>query len=133
MADVNIIGVAAAAVASMVLGMIWYGPLFGKKWVELSGHQMGSGDKAKMPMLYGAAFIGSLVTAYVLAMFIGLIGGTTPMDGAITGFWAWLGFVATTSLGMVLWEMKPVKLYALNNAYNLVNFAVMGAIVAAMG
>jgi hypothetical protein len=38
----------------------------------------------------------------------------------------WLGFIATTSLGMVLWEGKSWKLYAINIGYYFVTFIIGG-------
>lgn len=37
--DINYLAVIAAGVASMVVGSLWYGPLFGRKWVALSGRR----------------------------------------------------------------------------------------------
>ena len=34
---VNYWAIVAGAVLSMVIGAIWYGPLFGKKWMEIVG------------------------------------------------------------------------------------------------
>ena len=50
-------------------------------------------------------------------------------EGALLGIMVWLGFVATMTIGGVLWEGKPMKLYFLNNAYNIIQFALMGAIL----
>ncbi len=131
--SVNPAAVVVCAVVSMVLGMLWYGPLFGKKWMELTGKKMSDmGNKADMPKLMAAAFVGSLVAAYVMAVIVKFSSASTPVEGIMTGFWVWLGFIATVSLNMVLWEGKPVKLYVLNNAHQLVNFAIMGAIIVAM-
>ncbi len=132
--NVNFVAVVISAVISMVIGMLWYGPLFGKKWMELTGKKMGEmGNKEEMPKLYVAALAASLVAAYMLAVFIKFVQAATPVDGAITGFWVWLGFIATVSLNEVLWGKRPLGLYLLNNGHELVNFAIIGAIIAAMG
>tara|TARA_B100000315_G_C14350442_1_gene483739 strand:+ start:388 stop:786 length:399 start_codon:yes stop_codon:yes gene_type:complete len=130
---VNNIAVLVAAIGSMVVGMLWYGPLFGQKWVKLMGWNKAEAKKkqeaGKKSLVY--AFIGTLVTAYVLAMFIGNLGASGPRAGAIVGFWIWLGFLATSQVGRVLWEGSPKQLYYLNTFFNLVNLAVMGAIIGA--
>ncbi len=135
MMSVNFAAVVVAAVASMVLGFLWFGPLFGKKWMELSGHKMGDMEskKGSMGTSYLAMFVGYLVSAYVLANIVKFSGAASLVEGAITGFMVWLGFVATVTLGMVLWDGKPVQLYLLTNAYQVINFALMGAILFAMG
>lgn len=132
---VNLAAVLTAAVVSMLIGMLWYGKLFARQWMSLAG--MKAADMAKMKKQgvgksYAAAFIGALLTAYVLAWFVDIIVAVpAPLWGAIIGFMVWLGFIATVTAGSVLWEGKPQKLYLLNNAYHLINMAIMGAIVAA--
>lgn len=37
MVPVNYLAILVAAVLSMVLGFLWYGPLFGKEWTKLMG------------------------------------------------------------------------------------------------
>jgi len=130
--EINLAAVVGAAVASMVVGFVWYGPLFGKKWMKLSGVSMKDieSKKAGMPKTYAMAFVAALVTAYVLALFVDYTEAKTIMGGAVTGFWLWLGFIATTELGSVLWEGKPKQLYLLNAAHGLVALLVMGAILA---
>ncbi len=39
-------------------------------------------------------------------------------------------FVATVTLGSVLYEKRSFSLYALNNGYQLVSLVVMGAVLA---
>ncbi len=133
---VNFVAVVAAAVVAFVTGMIWYGPLFGKAWMKLSGISEKDAAKGKknsnMPMLFAVQFVTALVTAYVLAMFVGFVGATTAVGGAMVGFWAWLGFLATASLGMVLWEGKPMELYLLKNGHLLIELVLMGLILAVM-
>jgi len=68
--------------------------------------------------------------SYVLAHFVDYAEAATAMDGIILGFWVWIGFLATTQIGSVLWEGKPVKLYLINTLHYLVALAVMATILA---
>ncbi len=130
--DVNFLAVILCGVAAMVVGYFWYSKmLFGKEWMKLSGVTDAQMKKANsnMMMLYGTMFVASLVMAYVLAHFAKYAGALTLMDGVVAGFWAWLGFVATTMLTGVLYEGKSLKLYAINAGYQLVTLVVMGIIL----
>ncbi|SRR3989344_175255 len=129
-----------AAVVSHALGFLWYGPLFGKKWMALMKFTEKDMEKAKqkgMAKTYSMSFVASLVTAAVLAFlvkdFVDITGATpvlwNALGGALVGALIWLGFVATKSLGSVFWEGKSWNLYFLNTAYDLVNLLLMGAIV----
>ena len=134
MVNVNYVAVLVAAVASMIIGGLWYSVLFGKVWMNLSGmdeKKVAAAKKKGMAASYVAAYVGSAVMAYVLAHFAKYAGAATPLDGAMAGFWAWLGFVVPVISGTVLWEGKPMKLFILKVAHYLVALVVMGAIVAA--
>lgn len=133
---INYLAVVAAAAASMVIGMAWYGFLFGQRWVRLMGWtpEEIEAAKAKGRKSYALAALGSLVMAYVLTH--SLVFASAYLDaagvqaGLMAGFWNWLGFVAPVTLGAVLWEGKPWKLWVLNNGYWLVSLLVMGVILA---
>ena len=130
---VNYMAVLVAAVAAFALGFFWYSPMaFGKQWMKLSGISAKQTKAKKNSMMSNmlVGFISTLVMAYVLANFVSVLNITTWLNGAIAGFWIWLGFVGTVTLGGVLWKGEPVKLWVLNNAHNLLSLAVMGAIIA---
>lgn len=134
---INYLAVVIAAVASMVLGFLWYGPLFGKQWAKLMGwsEKDMATMKAKggMGKLYFIQALGSLIMSYVLAhalIFAGKYTNTSGISaGLMVGFFNWLGFIAPVTLGSVLWEGKSWKLWFLNNAYYLVTLSVMGVIL----
>jgi hypothetical protein len=49
--------------------------------------------------------------------------------GLEAALWSWLGFVAPVSLGAVLWDGKPWKLWFINAGYFLATLLVMGLIL----
>ena len=137
MVDVNYWAVLAGAIASMVIGALWYGPLFGKQWMALSGfsrEQLESQKAKGMGKRYGLMFVGSLLMAFVLSH--SLVFASTYLDingymaGLMSAFWNWLGFIVPVTIGSVLWDGKPWKLWILNNAYHLVTLSVMSVILA---
>ena len=139
---INYLAVLAAAVSSMVVGYIWYGPLFGKQWMAavcpdpMQMEQMKAKMKAQggMGKSYGLMFVGSLLMAYTLAH--ALVFASTYLKawgfsaGLMAGFWNWLGFIAPVLFSAVLWENKSMKAYVLNAGYYLVTLCVMGVILA---
>ena|SRR3989338_5116441 len=137
---INYLAVLSCGVISMVLGFLWYGPLFGKLWMSLSGMSLErieaakGGGSLKMWKGYTLSFVGSLVMAYVLAH--ALVFASSYLDasgisaGLTAGFWNWLGFIAPVTLGGVLWEGKTWKLWVLNNAYQLLLLLIMGVVLA---
>ncbi|OIO64154.1 hypothetical protein AUJ68_07030 [Candidatus Woesearchaeota archaeon CG1_02_57_44] len=130
----DVIGIIVATVVSTALGMWWYGPGFGKLWTQLAGiSKKQRADARKMaPKAMLAGIISTLVMAYVMDLFIIMAGAGTAAAGTLIGLLAWLGFIATTSFGRVIWEGGSVRLYYLNSAYNLLSLALMGAILAVL-
>ena len=135
--------VIGAVIVAVVLGFVWYGPLFGKQWMRLVGISHEQMEDAKrrgmagMWRTYLMMIVGTLVMAYVLAHVIAAfgealgesIGGT----GATAGLWMWLGFVAPVTLGSVLWENRPWKYWFIVSGYYLVSLVLMGIIIASGG
>ncbi len=131
--DINYLAVFIAAASTMILGFIWYGPLFGKQWAKM----MGMDTKEKMakvkkeaPKLYGISFVLALLTAYVLAHVLSFANAHTISDGAQGAFWAWLGFVMPVQATNAMFNNKSFKLFSIDTGYQLVCFLVMGAILA---
>ncbi len=133
--DVNYLAVFVSGIIVMVIGGFWYSPLlFGNIWMRLSGHATKDLDKAKskgMTKAYVINFIAALVMVYVLAHFVVYANALTWIEGVQLGFWVWLGFIATSMIGLVLWDMKPFTLYVINSGYYLVVLMISGAILAA--
>jgi hypothetical protein len=128
--------VLVAALASMVVGFLWYSPiLFARPWMRLMGYD--PDDKAKLAEMrkgagktYALAFVASIVSAVVLAKIIEITTVNTVLYGMKVGFAVWLGFVTTVQLTGALFGKQPTKLYLINTGYQLVCYLAMGAILA---
>ncbi len=131
MVDVNWIAILFCAVLSMVIGSMWYGPLFGKTWTKLVGLSKEDLEKEKktMPRTYSAMFVSAIITSFVLAVIINMAPQPSVMAGITGAFWVWLGFIAAVKLSDVLFEKKPMKLYLIEIGYYLVFILVAGAIL----
>lgn len=138
MVEVNYLAIFAVTFLSVILGSLWYGPLFGKTWIKLMGWsksemEKGAEDKSAMMKSYGLQTLGSLFMAFVLLHTLvfakAYLGEDGVLAGIQTGFWNWLGFIAPVTLTNVLWEGKPWKLWLINNGYYLVLLTVSGVIL----
>ena len=125
--SVNLWPVLAAAVVNMVVGSLWYGPIFGKMWKNLMGFTDESMKSMKLSVSQAMAmgFVTSLIMAYVLSHFVVISGAINAGAAWELAFWIWLGFMATTSAGGFIWEGRPFKLFVLNAAEELVALSLM--------
>src|SRR3989338_2052753 len=133
--SVNFLAVLVSAIASMVVGSIWYGPLFGKKFMNAMGMDTWSPEKKEsmkkgMMLTYLWQFIASLVMFYVFAWLLGALGAKSPMDGIQAAFWLWLGFIVPTKFGEQLLGGK-MGLFWIGISGSLVTMLAAGLIIGA--
>ena len=132
---VNFWAILVSAVASMVIGSVWYGPLFGKMFMREMGMDQWSPEKQaemkkSMMLTYVWQFIASLVMFYVLARIMALVGWVGAVGGLHAAFWLWIGFIVPLALGNALWGGK-MKLFWLSIGNTLLTLLAAGLIIGA--
>ncbi|MDP4185647.1 MAG: DUF1761 domain-containing protein [Bacteroidota bacterium] len=126
---VNYGAVLLSAVMSMLIGSLWYSPfVFGKKLVELNGMTEEELEK-RYPnvVMYGSSFLLSFFAALVLALFLDSF--LTWANGVIDGILIALFLIGTSRASAMLLDKQPAKLYLIHVGYDVVRYAVMGAII----
>jgi len=136
---INYWAVAACMVSSVIIGFAWYGPLFGKPWMKLSGISMPDKKPSFLVMLkpIGISLLGALLMSLILGhwlVFSAVVLGVTGIKGGLQGaFWLWLGLTVPVSVSVVAWEGKPWKLFLIHSGYWLVLLSVMSLILSRWG
>lgn len=121
--DINYLAVLVCAVVPMLIGSMWYGPIFGKAWLAVVGKTEEDLKKDFNPAkTYGLTVVANFIVAYVLARIMGYAGASTIMDGLVISSLCWLGFVACVFYINNLFEQRPNKLLLINIFYH---FAVL--------
>lgn len=137
--QINFWAVLVAAVASMGIGYVWYGPLFGKKFTSAMGMKpMGEWNseeiakmKKGMTMKYVWQFVASVVMIYVLAWLMWSLNQVSVMGGLTAAFWVWIGFVVPLKFSDALWIQGKMSLFWLGIGNTLVTLLAAGAIIGA--
>jgi hypothetical protein len=131
----NIWTIIVAVIASFVLGWIWYGPLFGKIWMQSQTIDHMKAEAMKKGMVKSAvtqliATIISVIVFTSLASALSLVG-----FGALAGlaFWIWLGFIASVTIGTVVWEGKSWSFFFVLAGYNLVSLLITSLVISIIG
>lgn len=131
----NYLAVFFASLAGFVLGSIWFGALFGKQYMKLTGMTQEKVDEFKkqgmiksgMARKYAITYIGALVMAFVLAHT--RIVAVSIFDSFMTALWVWLGFMVPVSMSEVLWGKQPIKLWMITISFYFVELFLMGIIL----
>lgn len=132
---INYWAILASMVSSVLIGFVWYGPLFGKKWMALSGIVMPDKKPALSEMLKPivislvGAFFMALTLAHSIAFSNAFLGTDGVMAAMQAAFWNWLGFMVPVSLSMVAWEEKPWTLFLIHAGYWLALVGAMATIL----
>lgn len=114
----------------MAVGFAWYSPpLLLKPWQTLTGVTQET-MQAGLAKAMVVDVIASLIMAFALANIIGASGITDWLNGALAGFWVWLGFIATVLVSLWGYENRSLKLIAINLGNNLIALVLMGALLA---
>lgn len=132
MISVNLTAVLVASIVAMGVGFAWYSEaVFGKRWMKLEGLDKSKLDKSGMAQKFALMFLATLISAYILSLFIHYAGAAGWILGAKTGLWAWLGFVMPAGLGNHLFSKKPFELFLVQTGHHLTGLLLMGAIIGA--
>jgi hypothetical protein len=132
---VNYWAIAAGAVLSMLIGAIWYGPIFGKKWMEVAGFDAADLEARKKMQkaagpLYAVQFLLTLFQVLVLAH---LVADTKIAGGLERSLWIWAAFVIPTLAGAVMWTNEKGNLkwarFLIQGGYQLVMFITFGLLL----
>jgi hypothetical protein len=127
--NINWLSVLISAVSAFFLGGIWYGPMFGKAWMEAFGFTEPELNKRHLPKVFGVSLILAFIAALILEMFIG--SQANWMYGGMAGFFAGFGWVATMLGILYLFENRSLKAYFINAGYCTLALTLMGLILGA--
>lgn len=149
MHDVNLLAVLVAGIVPMIVGMLWYGPFFGKRWLALMETTPEEIREGFNPLrTYGISFLLSLVTAFIMAWFIATIEammtvfpgggssegvGESAMFGVFMGLMVLIAFVLPVAHQGVAFEGRKAGLAWLNVGYNGVALIGQWMVIAAWG
>ena len=113
--EINYLAILVCGVVAMIIGSIWYGPLFGKAYMRVIGADKLSPEEMKQEQkkikgMYFLQFVLSLWTAYILAHFIE---GSAIWSGKSKKM-AWNMFLITASAQLVTFIVFGLILGAWN-------------------
>ena len=129
---VNLVAILVAAAVQFILGFVWYSGMtpIGKRWAS----EMGFEDTSAQPGIEMAIFpIGSIMAAWAVAMVYGWSGAAGPMDGVRAGWVVAFAVAAQVLASGVASGKGSFALHLINVGYLVAGYALMGAIIGAMG
>ncbi len=132
----NWLAILAAVVASFVVGFIWYNPkVFGTAWMKSIGMTEEKAKQSNMAMMMGVTALMSLLFAYSISQWI--YHDPMGLSPLVHGAWHGLQMAIFVALPVIvtngLYEQKSWTNIAINAGYWMVNMAVIGLVLVALG
>ena len=125
--SVNWLGAVLGGVAFFLVGGVWYGPLFGDRWMAATGMTEERARESNLPLIFGGTLVLEVVAGIGLAALLGE--DPSPADGALLGLLLGLLIAAPVLLVQSIYERKAPALWTLNVGYNLIGFVLMGLVI----
>ena len=133
--DVSWLGILIATVVYMVLGALWYGPLFGKQWMRATGFEMPAEGERPGPEIYVVPMIAYLVASVVTAMLAVATGSDSFGEGLVLGLLVGAGYAVTLTMVTTAFNPgmpEPRTLFFVTASFNLVALTVAGVLVSVL-
>jgi hypothetical protein len=127
----NYLAVVVCALVYWMVGGLWYGLLFGPRWMALENMTVEQGKSMSSALPYIITFILDLLIAYALAQLCMWRNANTAGRGAAIGLLLWIGFLGPITYTTYMYEMRPKELFAINEFYPLAGLVLMGIILGA--
>jgi len=137
-AGLNAWAIPLAASASFVFGGIWYG-IWSKRWIDAAGFRPDEIESARAssPLPFVITFAAQIVMAWMMAgVLLHMERSGVAMSlrsGAISAFFLWLGFIATTLIVNHQFQKRKGALTLIDGGHWLGVMLIQGAILGAVG
>jgi hypothetical protein len=131
-AGVNYLAIIVAAVAAFAFGAAWYSAL-SKPWIRATRIDPATVKMSAVPFV--TSFVCELIMAWVMAGVIGHLGPgqVTLWNGVVSGFFLWLGFLATVTAVNQRYEGFGWDLTFIDAGHWLGVALIMGAVIGWLG
>lgn len=130
--EINILAIVLAVVVSMVLGMLWYGPLFGNQWMALVGKKKEDAQMRSTDLIF--ALLLALLMAIGLNSVLQFAQQVSDLSMVanvlLTPLMLSVCFLKPALANEVIWEGRSKNLIALNWAHQFCTMLVMSAVLA---
>jgi Protein of unknown function (DUF1761) len=128
MNGINLWAVLLAGASGFGAGGVWYSPLmFSAAWQKETGQSREKLQSGHPAVIFGVAFLLSLLAAFVFALFLGPSPALKLGLGA--GFSAGLCWVAASYGINYLFERRSFRLWLINGGYHTLQFTVYGLVL----
>ncbi|NNF26961.1 MAG: DUF1761 domain-containing protein [Gemmatimonadetes bacterium] len=123
--SINLVPALIAGIVTFLLGGLWYGPLFGAKWMA----SVGVTAADLKPPVFATGFLSYIVLAGSLSVLLNWTGADSIGAGMVVGLVAWVGTALALGANTAAFSGRPRRAFAIESAFQLVAFLAIGGIL----
>ncbi len=118
-ANLDIIAIITATLATFAIGFLWYGPIFGKAWMKLNNVPDVKPPKDEMIKSIIAGLSNTLMLNLAVALLLMMLNSDSLGGALIFGIIMWFGISVYVTIGDLVWLKRPVAHFWINAPHNL--------------
>jgi len=105
-------GAVIAMVLSTVLGMLWFGPFFGKPWMKYTGVKPSKDDN--MGLMFGLELLNTILRVSAIFVLLTVMGASNLAAALTLALFLLIGSGWTTDFSSAVWEGRGWGLFLIN-------------------
>ncbi len=125
--EVNWLAIIVVTVVNFFFGCLWYGPIFGKAWMNATGLNEDTMGASTKPMIL--TFILAFGTAIIIALAVEGFDIMYWPNVLLLGFGLGMALYAFNACSEYLWENRSMKLLFINAGFRVLSATFMGAVL----
>ena len=126
--ELSLLTILVAAIMGFVVGGIWYGPIMGQRWLVAVGLTEADVQNGSMPMIYGFAFVLSLIASAMLAWLLSAFANLEVFEKILVALGIAAGFIVPAIGTNYLFSQKSRGLFLIDATYWLLFYLAMGTV-----
>jgi len=124
---INIVSLIASSIYCLLLNFLWYGPLFGKKWISAS--HLDDSDLSSPKFAYPAILLSIMIQIIGINFFINLVKPSSFFQVIGVLLIIIISFIIPQAFMSVFWYRKQWQVILIDTFYYLISFLGIGAFI----
>ena len=120
------LAILVAAVAGFAVGGVWYGPLFGKAWMNARGIAKEDTAGMNMPLIFGTTYVLNVIMAFALVQIVVHMIYFLHMNTKAENGWTVMALIFTVVIVVITLSGSLWVMYHLNHNMMPMSASEMG-------
>lgn len=112
-----------------IVGMLWYGPFFGKRWMEAASMSEEDISSGNFGGVYLFAAVAALITTFGIGFILNAIGVQSIAQGLLVTLIVWIALNLVPYINHLNFEQRPKPLIYLTTLHDLIAWLLSSILI----